>query len=191
MQHITQSLNAKLVRTAPSASRSCVSLRHFSSSKSKSSINLDGFVGDIGGDLQVKGPVVGAHAHCSHSFSQKDVDVFAKICGDTNPLHTDPTFAAGSMFKGTIVHGILVSSLFSTLFGASLHGSIYVSQSLNFKRPVHVGSEVQARMEVLKKERKRSGYMLTCSTQVLLKNGSIAVSGEAVYVMRIDMSIFR
>jgi acyl dehydratase len=140
---------------------------------------MDGFIGDIGGTIKSSGPVIGAFAECTHSFSQEDVDVFAALCGDNNPLHVDPVVAAESMFGGTIVHGILGSSLISTLFGRSLHGAIYVSQSLSFHRPMHVGSVVQARVEILNKESKRSGHLLTCATLVLLEDGRQAIAGEA------------
>ncbi len=116
---------------------------------------------------------------CSHAFCQDDVNTFAQICGDTNPLHTNVDIASKSMFKGTIVHGILVSSLFSTLLGASMHGAVYVSQDLSFKKPVHVGARVTAKLEVLQKEQKRTGHLLTCRTDVLLEDGSTAVEGTA------------
>ena len=140
---------------------------------------LVGFTGDITGTLKMQGPVVGAFAECTHTFQQEDVNIFAKMCGDNNPLHTDVEVASQSMFQGTIVHGILVSSLFSTLFGASMHGAVYVSQTLSFKRPVHVGTQVKARMQILQKEQKRSGHLLTCSTSVELTDGTAAIQGEA------------
>lgn len=71
------------------------------------------------------------------------------------------------MFGGTIVHGILVSSLFSNLFGRSLPGSIYVSQTLQFRRPVHVGARVTARVEIKEvKPHRTKGHILTCDTAV-------------------------
>lgn len=147
------------------------------------------FTAEIGGTLVSEGPVEGAYASCEHTFTQGAVNNFAAICGDNNPLHIDPDFASRSMFKGPIVHGILVSSLFSTLFGRSLHGSIYVSQNLKFRAPVHVGVPVHARMEIIKKEIKRKGYLLTCSTEVFIDGSevrSLAISGEAVCLLPFD-----
>ena len=127
---------------------------------------------------------MGNYAEVKHSFDQATVTAFAGICGDNNPLHIDPKFAATTMFKGPIVHGILVSSLFSTLFGRAIHGSVYVSQSLTFRKPVHVGSTVIARMQILEMEERRSGLMIKCSTTCTLadggaNNGAVAVDGEA------------
>eukprot|EP01031_Cornospumella_fuschlensis_P027149 gene27149-32795_t len=92
---------------------------------------------------------VGQYAEVRHVFEQADVNTFASLCGDNNPIHINPEQAKHSMFGGTIVHGIFTSSLFSTIFGRALPGAIYVDQSLVFKRPVHVGKEVFARIEVL------------------------------------------
>lgn len=129
--------------------------------------------------LSETGLRVGQYAEVVHTFSQEHVNIFSGLCGDNNPLHCDPEFAKTTMFQGTIVHGIFVSSLFSTLFGRSIVGSIYVSQNLNFKRPVHVGVPVTARMEILHVETHRKGIVMTCATTVLLADGKAAVSGEA------------
>lgn len=122
---------------------------------------------------------VGQYAEIEHVFTQEAVNRFSAICGDNNPLHIDPTFAQSSMFGGTIVHGILVSSLFSTLFGRAIHGSIYVSQSLQFKRPVFVGASVRAKMEIVSVEHRAKGSLLTCTTTCSLLDGKLAVVGEA------------
>jgi acyl dehydratase len=91
------------------------------------------------------------------------------------------------MFGGTIVHGILVSSLFSNLFGRSLPGSIYVSQTLQFRRPVHVGKRVTARVEVKEvKPHRTKGHILVCDTTVRIvadtadseKREQLCINGE-------------
>ena len=106
--------------------------------------------------------------------------MFGSLCGDNNPVHVDPKFAANTMFKGTIVHGIFVSSLFSTLFGRTIAGSIYVSQDLKFKRPVHVGKAVTGRIEIIEVQKRPKGLVLTCSTKCKLTDtDELAVDGTA------------
>lgn len=135
---------------------------------------------NVTGTLLTESPIrVGLNAEVTHAFSQEHVNQFSGLCGDNNPLHCDPEFAKTTMFKGTIVHGIFVSSLFSTLFGRSITGSVYVSQNLSFKRPVYVGVPVTARMEIINIEERRLGRLMTCNTTVTLPDGTLAVAGEA------------
>eukprot|EP01052_Picozoa_sp_SAG31_P014811 SAG31_NODE_932_length_10913_cov_3.933235_12_plen_149_part_00 len=72
----------------------------------------------------------------SRAFSAADVQTFANVSGDHNPVHLDEDFAAQTVFKRTIVHGILTASMFSALFATHLPGSIYLSQQLKFIAPV-------------------------------------------------------
>jgi acyl dehydratase len=134
---------------------------------------------NIIGTLIDNGIKIGSYSEVKHIFTQENVNIFANICGDNNPLHINPSFAKDTMFKGTIVHGIFVSSLFSTLFGRSIIGSVYVSQTLQFKKPVHVGKEITARMKIITIDEKKIGSFLTCSTICELDGGIIAVEGEA------------
>lgn len=135
---------------------------------------------NVTGTLLTESPIrVGLNAEVVHTFSQDHVNQFAGLCGDNNPLHSDPEFAKTTMFGGTIVHGIFVSSLFSTLFGRSISGAVYVSQNLSFKRPVHVGVPVTARMEIVNIEDRRLGRLMTCNTTIHLHDGTLAVGGEA------------
>jgi 3-hydroxybutyryl-CoA dehydratase len=96
------------------------------------------------------------------------------------------------------VHGILVSSLFSTLFGRSIPGAVYVSQSVRFRRPVHVGAQVLARMQITNIEQRRKGVLLTCATTCSLiedkEEGegegklTVAVEGEAQVLLMMPTS---
>lgn len=131
---------------------------------------------------------IGSYAEIIHTFQQADVSQFASLCGDNNPLHTNPEFASKTRFGGTIVHGIFVSSLFSTLFGRVMHGSVYVNQSLQFKSPVHVGEPVHARVEVVDVVQKKIGMFITCSTRCTLpnQNNLLAVDGKATVLLPND-----
>mmetsp|Transcript_25976 Transcript_25976/g.24830 ORF Transcript_25976/g.24830 Transcript_25976/m.24830 type:complete len:170 (+) Transcript_25976:80-589(+) len=155
----------------------------------RNSKNLERNLFSVTGTLQEEGPIVGAYAEVQHSFSQVDVQTFSNICGDNNPIHLDPKIAEASIFKSPIVHGLLVSGLFSTLFGRVIHGSIYIQQSLHFKRPVYVDASVTARMEIIRVEENRKGKILTCATVCCLSNGDIAIEGQAkvlIPVVKID-----
>ena len=84
------------------------------------------------------------------SFTQKDVDAFAAISGDRNPIHLDAEYASKSIFGRRIVHGFLAGSVFSKVFGTFWpgEGTIYLFQELSFRAPVFVDTEYVARFIV-------------------------------------------
>ncbi|CAK4085824.1 unnamed protein product [Aphanomyces euteiches] len=122
-------------------------------------------------------PAVGVTAEIHHTFSVDDVEAFAALSGDTNPLHVDPAFAAKTVFGKPVVHGILCTSLFPTMFGATMPGAIYVSQNVRFHKPLYVNEPVRARIEVTKVRESRR--FVVCSTKCFNKEGDVAISGEA------------
>ena len=134
----------------------------------------------VTGTLHELGPVVGAYAEVQHTFSQDAVRTFADLCGDTNPIHFDRHVAQqGGVFQDKVVHGLLVSGLFSTLFGRVISGSIYVKQSLHFRSPVYIDANVCAKMTVIKVDDwKRRGMLLTCTT-VCTSDDVVVIDGEA------------
>lgn len=123
---------------------------------------------------------VGDTADLSRQVSQQDISAFVGAVGDTNPLHSDPAFAAGTRFKGVIAPGILTAGLISGVIGTRLPGSgtIYLSQDLRFHEPVRPGDTITARVEVIEiiQDRKRVRLKTTCSNQ----HGTVVVSGEAL-----------
>ena len=78
-----------------------------------------------------------------------DVYAFAGASGDTNRLHLDDEFAAGTRFGGRIVHGTLVSGLISAALARLPGLTIYLSQDLEFRGPVEIGSVVTAECEIV------------------------------------------
>ena len=83
----------------------------------------------------------------------QDVDKYADLTGDYNPLHCDKEYALSTEFKNRVVHGMLAGSLFSTLVGMICPGkkNLYLTQTLRFKLPIYPGSNLAVRGEVLKK----------------------------------------
>ncbi len=129
---------------------------------------------------------VGDKATLVKIFSEEEVRIFTRISGDDNPLHGDPDYAEKTPFGQPIVHGLLVSSLFSGLLGAHLpgHGTIYLGQTLAFKAPVFLNEEVKASVEVIAVREDKP--IITLKTECVKSDGTIAVQGEAVVKIPAD-----
>ncbi len=84
------------------------------------------------------------------SFTQEEVNRFAEITGDRNPIHTDADYAAGTMFKKPIMHGFLGGAIFSKVFGTLFpgEGTIYLKQSMAFVKPMFVDMKYVATFTV-------------------------------------------
>lgn len=125
---------------------------------------------------------IGMEASHSRRISAADIDTFAELSGDVNPVHLSDEFAAGTIFKERIAHGILTASLVSTVLGTKLPGpgAIYVSQSLNFRAPVRIGDEVVAwaRITDLVSEKRRVIFACHCDV-----GDKTVLDGEAVLLV--------
>lgn len=125
---------------------------------------------------------VGMSAVFSRTITDTDLRNFSGVSGDTNPMHLNEEYARSTVFKGTIVHGFLTASLLSTVIGTKLPGPgcIYVSQSLFFKAPVHVGETVYAKATI--KELIPEKQRVALQTQCFVKDKMI-LDGEAIVQM--------
>ena len=125
---------------------------------------------------------VGQSATFAKTVTEADIVLFAGVSGDTNPVHLDAEYAAGTMFKSRIAHGMLSAGFISAVFGTKLPGpgAIYVSQSLKFKAPVRIGDTVTARVEVtaLVPEKKFVTFKSQC-----LVGGKVVIDGEATLMV--------
>lgn len=96
---------------------------------------------------------VGDKAELKHTVTQADIENFVELSGDDNKIHVDTEYVSKTSFKKPIAHGMLGVSFISTILGTKLpgHGSVWVSQNLEFLLPVRVGDELTIKAEVLKK----------------------------------------
>lgn len=137
----------------------------------------DGIRGYFFEDLEV-----GMEASYIRSVTAGCLDTFADVTGDCNPLHLDETFAANTIFKQRIAHGMLTATYISAIFGTRLPGpgAVYISQSLNFRAPVRIGDEVTATVRIaeLFPEKKRALFACECSVA-----GKIVLEGDAVLLV--------
>jgi acyl dehydratase len=124
-------------------------------------------------------PEIGFQVAITRTFTAQDVLQFAQVSGDTNPLHLDAAYAASTIFKRPVVHGMLVGSLFSQILGTRYPGlgSIYLQQNLRFLKPVFVGESVQAIITLTAFDATKNRGTFT--TEVLNADGLLAVIGVA------------
>lgn len=122
---------------------------------------------------------VGDKVSVKKIFTDKDVLEYSKLSLDKNPLHLDPVYAAETIFGQQIVHGMLVAGLFSGLLGMKLpgEGSIYLGQGLRFTRPVFLGDEVTATVEVVSVREDKP--IVTLRTSCVNSQGELVIDGEA------------
>ena len=129
-------------------------------------------------DLQV-----GQTASVGKTITDADILLFAAVSTDTNPVHLNAEAAAASVFKERVAHGMLSAGLISAVLGTQLPGAgtIYLAQTLNFRRPVRIGDTVTATAEVtaLDPAQKRATLRTTCTVA-----GKVVIDGEATVLPR-------
>ena len=125
---------------------------------------------------------VGQEASSSNTVTADVIRAFADVSGDRNPVHIDPDYAATTIFKERITHGMLSAGFISAVFGMQLPGpgAIYISQTMNFKAPVKIGDVVVTTVKVaeLVPEKKRARFNCVCAV-----GGKPVVQGEAVLMV--------
>ena len=121
---------------------------------------------------------VGQSAELTRTVAEGDLAAFAEVTGDTNPVHLDAAYAAGTTFKERIAHGMLSAGYISAVIGTKLPGpgAIYVAQSLRFRRPVKIGDAVTATATVSAIDTAKARVTLTTVCTV---GGKAVLEGEA------------
>ncbi|MEM9740441.1 MAG: MaoC family dehydratase [Pseudomonadota bacterium] len=121
---------------------------------------------------------IGMFHETVHTITENDIQAFAEVSGDFNPLHMDEDFAKTTTFGQRIAHGALTASYISGILGNNLPGpgAIFTNLSMRFRRPVFIGAVVTVRAEVSEKQDKgnRVTLKVTCSV-----GGKPVITGEA------------
>ena len=132
----------------------------------------------------IKTMKVGDSRSYERIITADDVRLFGTLSGDTNATHFDPVYAAKTIFKKPIVHGMLLGSLFSKIFGLDYpgEGTIYCTQSLKFLKPVYPDTVLTVKVTVkeINVERNRAWF----TTEIFDDKGDCAVTGEALLMPR-------
>ena len=122
----------------------------------------------------------GAKASRTQTITDEVIQAFADLTGDHNPLHLDNSYAAGTRFGRRIAHGMLAASLISATLANDLPGpgTVYLSQTLQFKAPVYPGDTVTATVEV--KAFRPGKPLITLATNCTKQDGTVVLEGEAI-----------
>ena len=122
---------------------------------------------------------VGDSAELVRTLRKEDVELFAVLSGDVNPAHVDEDFARSDAFHKVIAHGMWGGALISAVLGTELPGpgTIYLDQTLHFRKPVGIGDTITVRVTVREK-RPENRVALDCLC--LNQAGEIVVEGEAL-----------
>ena len=113
------------------------------------------------------------------TVTEEMIENFARATGDKNPIHLDETYAKETMFKTRIAHGMLQAGILSGILGMEFPGigTIYLSQTLKFTKPVFIGDAVTFRLKVLEVNTEKNRLLLetTCTNS----GGDMVLRGEA------------
>jgi 3-hydroxybutyryl-CoA dehydratase len=128
-------------------------------------------------------PKEGESATLVKTITQSDIEQFAELVGDRNPVHVNPDFAKKTRFGRPIAHGMWGLSLVSAVLGTKLPGpgTIYLSQTVQFKAPVFAGDTLTAKVKVLEVRKDKPIVKLetTCENQ----KGELILKGESVVLV--------
>ena len=133
----------------------------------------------MGSGKTIKQIRVGDRAAYSRVVTQDEVERFAEISGDKNPVHLDEEYARTTTFGGRIAHGMLAASYISTVLGMELPGpgAIYLGQTLRFCAPVRPGDRITATVSVAERIVEKNRLQLDCA--VTNQDGVVVIEGQA------------
>jgi len=129
---------------------------------------------------------VGDSAEITRTLKAEDIELFAIMSGDVNPAHLDQEYAKDNPFQRVIAHGMWGGALISAVLGTELPGpgTIYLKQSLEFRRPVGIGDTVTVRVSVKEKQPDKKRLVLDCIC--LNQDGEAVIEGEATVLAPLE-----
>jgi 3-hydroxybutyryl-CoA dehydratase len=130
------------------------------------------------GTICIEDIEMGMSRYLQKVVTDEDIEMFAQISTDRNPVHLDDDYARDTIFEGRIAHGMLTAGLISAVIGEQLpgHGTVYMGQSLKFLAPVRPGDLVYAEVKVTNIEFDKRRVKLDCHCAI---DGKKVLIGEA------------
>lgn len=125
--------------------------------------------------------VIGNEVQFSKIFSLANILDFSRISEDNNPIHIDEKQASESIFGKRVVHGVLLVSMFSKIFGTIYpgNGAIYLSQTAKFLKPAFIGETIvaKAKLKSFDKDKFQGVFLTECykETDTLIFTGEAKI----------------
>ena len=131
------------------------------------------------GTICIEDLEIGMARSLRKTVTDRDIELFAEVSTDRNPVHLDDSYAQDTIFQGRIAHGMLTAGLISAVIGEQLpgHGTVYLGQSLKFMAPVRPGDMVTAEVTVLAIDHAKRRVTLETTASV---GKTTVLKGEAV-----------
>lgn len=131
------------------------------------------------GTICIEDLEIGMTRYLQKTITDRDIELFAEVSTDRNPVHLDDDYARDTIFEGRIAHGMLTAGLISAVIGEQLpgHGTVYLGQSLKFMAPVRPGDTVHAEVKVTTIDHARRRVTLETHCAV---GDTIVLKGEAL-----------
>lgn len=129
---------------------------------------------------------IGDKIQTEKTLTERDIVLFAEASGDVNPVHLDAEYAAGTMFKQRIAHGMWTGAQISALLGVQMPGpgTIYLGQNLSFRAPVFLGDTIQFELTVSDKRDDKKIVHFQCKASN--QHGKTVATGEAQVIAPTD-----
>ncbi|MEM1066752.1 MAG: MaoC family dehydratase [Pseudomonadota bacterium] len=130
------------------------------------------------GTIVIEELEIGMSRELLKEVTDRDIELFAEVSTDRNPVHLDDAYAQDTIFAGRIAHGMLTAGLISAVIGEQLpgHGTVYLGQSLKFMAPVRPGDMVRAIVTVMAIDHAKRRVTLDTRCEV---EGTVVLKGEA------------
>ena len=134
------------------------------------------------GTITIEEIAVGMERRLAKVVTDRDIELFAEVSTDRNPVHLDDAYARDTIFEGRIAHGMLTAALISAVIGEQLpgHGTVYLGQSLKFLAPVRPGDRVEAVVRVVDVDHRRRRAALETWCEV---DGKRVLAGDATVLV--------
>ena len=131
------------------------------------------------GTICIEDIEMGMTRYLRKTVTDADIEMFAEVSTDRNPVHLDDDYAQDTIFEGRIAHGMLTAGLISAVIGEQLpgHGTVYMGQTLKFLAPVRPGDMVYAEVKVIDIDLTKRRVRLDCHCSV---DGKRVIAGEAM-----------